>query len=129
MTQFLAAAGVARSTEIVGVGLDLELDRWGEDDVVLQAVFSAVGDGRVLGLEGQAYLRAGIARAVPAGQRVGSKRLLALEFQEPAPGIGLARLGRPAFDFGDAGNRHGCDVAKCERRINALSCARWPMMW
>jgi len=58
--------------------------------MVAKAVPFAVGDRSLLRGEGKADLRIRIARAVPAGQWVGPQRLLPLELEQPAAGIGLS---------------------------------------
>ena len=78
-----AKRGLQASAEIVGVGLDLHLQRSGRDQVILEPIALTEGDGLVPGLEVDAHLRVGVARPVPASQRVGAERLLTLELQQP----------------------------------------------
>src|SRR5689334_17977800 len=78
--------------EIVGVGLELETHRRRRNDVIAEAALVTVGDRRFLRGEGHPHLRVGVARAVPAGQWIGAQGLLPLELEQPATGVGLARL-------------------------------------
>src|SRR5438270_4118036 len=94
------------STKIVGVGLELQTHRRRGDDVVLKAVPVAISDRRLFGREGHAHLRVGVARSVPARERIGAQRLLPFEFEQPAPGIRLARLGRLAFQLCNSVDGH-----------------------
>src|SRR5689334_10320377 len=80
------------STEIVGVGLQLHPDRRRWNDGVFQPVLVAISDRGFLGAAGHPHLGIGVARAVPAGQRIGPQRLLPLELQQPQAGVGLAGL-------------------------------------
>src|SRR5690349_15012535 len=99
------------STEIVGVGLQLHPDRRRRNDVVLETVLVAISNRRILGSEGHPDLGIGVARAVPAGQRIRPQRLLPLELQQPQAGVGLARLRRLALELGYACGRHGVALA------------------
>src|SRR5687768_6247801 len=74
--------------------------------MILQALALAEGDRLFLRLEVDLDLRVRVAGAVPAGQRVGPKRLLPLELQQPQAVVGLAGLGRAAVELGDTGDRH-----------------------
>src|SRR6476646_2809316 len=94
------------STKIVGVGLELEAHRCGGHDMVLKPVLVAVGDCRVLRLEGDAHLRPRVARSIPAGERVRAEGLLPLELQQPLAGIGLAGLRGLALELRDARDGH-----------------------
>jgi hypothetical protein len=110
--------------EIVGVGLDLEANRRGRDQMIIKPPRTAVIDRCLLGRERESHLGIGVAGAVPAGQGVRSKRLLSLELEDPFTGICLAGLGRLALLLGDAGDRHEAEVAKCVRQIKrAHSCS------
>ena len=85
--------------------------------MVAKAMLGAVGDRGLLGGEGEANLRVRIARSVPSGQWVRTQRLLALELELPAAGIGFAGLGRLALELGNAGDGHEAQVAKCSGGI------------
>src|SRR5689334_23158703 len=85
--------------KIVSVGLKLEPDWWRRHDMVGEAMLVAIGDRRVFRREGHPHLWIGVARSVPAGQRVGPERLLPFKLQKPAPGVRLARLRGLAFDL------------------------------
>jgi len=89
----------AISTEIVGVGLQLEADRRRGHNVVVEPLLVAIGNGRVLRREGHADLRIGVARPIPAGQRIGTQGLLAFELEQPAAGIRLSGLRGLAFNL------------------------------
>jgi hypothetical protein len=118
------------STKIVGVGLQLEADRRRGHDVVLEPMFVTIGDRRVLRLEVDPHLRAGIARPVPAGQRIGAKRLLALKLQEPFASIGLSGLRRPALQLRDAGDGHrDVDWQSVTAESSSVSCASRQALW
>jgi len=93
-------------TKIVGVGLDLEPDGRGGDDVIVEPVLLAVGDCRFLRGKGDSDLGVGVAGSVPSRERVRPKRLLALEFKHPLAGPGISGLGGLAFLLEDAGDRH-----------------------
>src|SRR5438445_158768 len=80
------------STKIIGVCLDLQSDRRRGNDVMFEAVFLAIADCGFLGRKVDAHLRVGVARPVPACQRIRPLRLLPFEFQQPVSGIRLARL-------------------------------------
>lgn len=94
------------STEIIGVGLKFQPDRRCGHDVVLEAMLFAVIDRRLPRRTSNPHLRFGVTRSVPAGQRIRSQRLLTLELDEPAAGVGFARLGCLAIKFGNAGDGH-----------------------
>src|SRR4051812_5664196 len=72
------------STEIVGVGLVFHPVGGRRHEVVVEPVFPAISDRRFLSGEVQAPLRPGVARAVPAGQRIRAHRLLPFELEQPA---------------------------------------------
>ena len=93
---------------------------------MVKAMLRTISDRRVLGREGEADLRIGVARSVPASQGVGPLTFLALELKQPTAGVGLARLGGLAFNFGNASEGDGAGVAKCARGIKADSCALIP---
>lgn len=94
------------STEIVGVGLKPQAGRGRRDDVVAEPVPIAISDRCLLAREGHPDLRIGVARAVPPGQRIGPQGLLTLKLDQPAAGIGLAGLGRPAIELGNSRDGH-----------------------
>src|SRR4051794_25024281 len=87
----------ASSAEIVGVSLELEAHGRGGDHVVVEPMLLAVSDRRFAGREVHSDLRVRIARAVPARERIGTKRLFPFEFEQPGPAVGFAGLGRPAI--------------------------------
>jgi hypothetical protein len=80
--------------------------------MVLKAVLLAVSDRSFLRLEIDPDLRVGVARPVPASQRVRPLRLLSLELEQPLSGIGLPGLGCLALKFYDPRHRHERHVAK-----------------
>src|SRR5437868_12944773 len=96
----------ASSAEIVGVALELEAHGWGGDHMVVEPVPLAVSDRRLAGREVHSDLRVRIARAVPPGERIGTKRLFPFELEQPAAAVGLAGLSRPPVELGYAGNGH-----------------------
>src|SRR5437773_11095991 len=78
------------STKIVGVGLELHPDGRRVHDMKAEPVLLAVGNRRFLAGEIEPHLRLGVARSVPAGQRIGPHRLRAFELEQPPAGNGLA---------------------------------------
>src|SRR3954451_18328215 len=65
--------------EIVGVGLKLEPDGPRGNEVIIEPVLVAISDRRFAGGEGHPPLRVGVARPIPARQRIGAERLLPFE--------------------------------------------------
>jgi len=100
------------STKIVGVGLQFQADRLGRHDMVIQPVLAAISDRGVFRRKAQAYLWPGVARPIPAGQRIGAQGFLPLELKQPAASIGLPGLGRLAVDLGYAGDSHRASRGK-----------------
>ncbi len=114
----------ADSTKIVGVGLDLEPHGGCRNEVIIEPVSVAVGDRCFLRGEGDSHLSVGISRAVPAGQRIGVKRLLPLELEDPLTGIRFAGLRGFAFLLHDTGDRHGLGGGKDRSPNQAQRLAR-----
>lgn len=90
--------------------------------MIFETVSLAISDRRFLRIEGHAHLRIGVARTVPARQRVGKHRQPALKLHLPAAGIGFPRLGGPAFKLRNARNRH----VKWRGKVRAVNQA-WRM--
>ena len=108
----------AKLAKIIGVGLKLEADRRRGDQMVIETVLLAVGNGRIARRKIQPDLWLGVGGAVPAGEWVRSQWIVALEFEQPLAGVRLSRLGGLAFGFGNAGNGHCLRlVAKSPHRI------------
>lgn len=74
-------------------------------------VLPCIGQCGVLGGEDDADLRVCIARAIPAGQRVRTLWLGALELQQPLAGIRFAGLGGFTLKLRDARDGHELRVA------------------
>src|ERR1051325_5761257 len=91
--------------------------------MILQAVPVAISDGRLLGREVELHLGARVARAVRARHRIGTKRLLPLEFQKSATSIRLARLSGFPLEFRNAGDGHRMRVAKARDEIKLFTCS------
>jgi hypothetical protein len=80
--------------EIVGVGLELQSDGRRGQDMVLEPMLLAISDRGIFRGERHAHLRIGVAGTIPAGERIGAKRLLPFELEQPQAGVRLARLRR-----------------------------------
>ena len=106
-----------RSAEIVGVGLDLKPHGRGGDDMIIEAVLVAVGDCGLPRSESHPHLRVGVAGPVPPRQRVGAKRLLPLELQDPLSRVRIAGLGGLRTCSRIRATVMGPQVAKCVVRI------------
>src|SRR5438270_12242535 len=125
----LKCGACGASTEVVGVGLNLQPDRRGGHNVIAEPVLVAIGYCRVLGREVHPHLRVGVAGAIPASQRVRTEGLLPLKLEQPRARVRLARLGRPALELGDAGNGHVCEVAKSWRQIKPSALGAAVKLW
>src|SRR5205823_11167642 len=93
--------------------------RW--NDVIVEPVLVTVSDRRFLGREVHAYLRAGIAGAVPASKWVGAQRSLTFKLDQPATGNGVARLRGLAVELGNSRGRHNPALGKADPANQVLA--------
>ncbi len=109
--------------EIVRIGHRAPGDRLGFEHLVGDAVALAIGDRLVLAGKAQAHLLAHVAGRGPAHQRLDLARLLGLEIERPALGIGQPRLHGGLGRLIDACG-HGTNLNDVRRPYKANG-ARW----
>jgi hypothetical protein len=94
-------------SEVVRIGLELQGAGGGGNDFIGQAFGFGIGHGSSFGGEGELELGAGVCRADPAHQRVGTFGGLWLKLQPPAFGFALAGLGGRFGGLVDANGHAG----------------------